>query len=71
MVAVKQMPRREEGLGDLPDMAKSTRNDAEADNGRHQLDRLVARRKSTTRLQPKDAQGVPAKKCYLLIARQF
>jgi hypothetical protein len=42
VVAVKQMPRREEGLGDLPDMAKSTRNDADADDGRYQLDRFVA-----------------------------
>jgi hypothetical protein len=41
----------------------------EADHGRHQLDRLVARRKSTTRLQPKDAQGVPAKECLLLFTR--
>jgi hypothetical protein len=33
--------------------------------------RLMAGRKSTTRLQPKDPQGVPAKECYLLIARQL
>ena len=59
------------GRPDLPDIAKSMRNDAEADNGRHQLDRLVARRKSTTRLQPKDAQGVPAKECCLLFTRQL
>ena len=44
---------------------------SEADNGRYQLDRLVARRKSTTRLQPKDAQGVPAKECCLLFTRQL
>jgi hypothetical protein len=41
VVAVKQMPRREEGLGDLPDWQNRREMMQKRAMIRHQLDRLV------------------------------